>query len=178
MSAFNADMDVSIEPLAPEHYSRVAQWVSDPGTNRWLYSEWREGNVDERTIAIVVMNHKKNRLYLIRYQQAAVGVAAISQISPVDRHAVIWYLVGEAAVTGRGVASQAIALLLERAVTELDLNSLEASVLQGNLASEKVLSKNRFRRVGVLHQAAFIGGRPVDRAVFEWTRNLIDEENA
>lgn len=170
-------METSLEPLAPEHYSLVAQWISDPRTNRWLYSEWREGDVDERTIAIVVMNHKKNRLYLIRHQQAAVGVAAISQISPVDRHGVIWYLVGEAAATGRGVASRAIALLVERAVTELDLHSLEASVLEGNLASERVLLKNRFQRVGVLHQAAFIGGHPVDRSLFEWTRHTSDERS-
>jgi len=162
-------MEVSLEQLTSEHYSLVAQWISDPKTNRWLYSEWREGNVDERTIAIVAMNHKKNRLYLIRYQQTAVGVAAISQISPVDRHGVIWYLVGEAAAIGRGVASRAVALLVERAFTELDLHSLEASVLDDNLASERVLLKNQFVRVGVLHQSAFVSGQPVDRTVFELT---------
>lgn len=167
-------MEVSLEPLTPEHYSLVAQWVSDPRTNRWLYSEWREGNVDERTIAIVAMNHKKNRLYLIRDDQNAVGVAAISQISPADRHGAIWYLVGEAAATGRGVASRAVGLLVERAFTELHLHSLEASVLEGNLASEKVLLKNRFQRVGVLYQSAFIGGRPVDRTLFELTRHISD----
>lgn len=167
---------VSLEPLAPEHYSRVARWISDPETNRWLYSEWREGKVDERTMAIVAMNQKKNRLYLIRDQQDAVGVAAISQISPVDRHGAIWYLVGEAAATGRGVASRAVALLVEHAFIELDLHSLEASVLEGNPASERVLLKNGFQRVGVLHQSVFIGGQPADRTVFELTRRLAGGE--
>lgn len=163
----SASTRVSLAPLGIDDCGLAARWISDRAINQWLYSEWREGKVDDRAVAIVAMNKAKNRLYVIHFDNRPVGLAAISQISQADLHASVWYLIGEGGVEGRGVGTAAVRDLAQIAFTELGLASLEASVLAGNKASERVLLKNGFKLVGVLRKASKLGQELVDRAIFE-----------
>ena len=158
--------DVAIEPLAPEFYEQAASWIADPGVNRWLYSEWRERPVSEALVAAVAMN-AKNRLFLIRAAATPVGLAALSQIGAHDRHAAVWYLLGESSQGSRGVATTAVGLLAEHAFRDAGLHSIEASVHEPNVASRRVLEKNAFRLAGRLRQAFATDHGYVDRLLYE-----------
>jgi len=159
-------MQPVIEPLDPNYYRQAAAWIADPDINRWLYAEWRERPVDEKLIAVVVMNNK-NRLFLIRDDGDPVGIAAISQINDIDSHASIWYLVGDQSHSGKGVATAAIGLLVKHAFEMLGIHSLEASVAEPNMASRRVLEKNNFQSSGCLREAFQYDGTLVDRIIYD-----------
>jgi ribosomal-protein-alanine N-acetyltransferase len=68
---------------------------------------------------------------------------------------------------GRGLATAAVAAILEVAWRELDLHRVEAGTRSDNVASQRVLEKNGFTRVGLLRRHLLIGGEWVDHVLWE-----------
>lgn len=159
-------MPVVIDPLSPEYYEQAAKWIGDPEINRWLYSEWREHQVSGKLVAVAAMN-SRNRLFLIRYDGNPAGIAAVSQINNVDRHASVWYLLGDRTYGGKGIATTAVDQLVNYAFEMLMVHSLEASILETNVPSRRVLEKNGFQLTGRLREAFCIDDTFVDRLIFD-----------
>ena len=70
---------------------------------------------------------------------------------------------------GRGVATAALALVCERAFGELGLHRIEAGTLLDNHASQRVLEKNGFERIGVAPRYLQIAGVWSDHVLFQRT---------
>ena len=68
---------------------------------------------------------------------------------------------------GQGLATAAIADAVEYAFGELGLHRIEAGTAVDNVASQRVLEKNRFTRVGVLRAHLRIHGEWVDHYLWE-----------
>jgi ribosomal-protein-alanine N-acetyltransferase len=68
---------------------------------------------------------------------------------------------------GRGLATRALAALLEVAFGELGLHRVGASTRPENHASQRVLAKNGFTRIGVARRHLLIGGVWRDQVLFE-----------
>ena len=58
----------------------------------------------------------------------------------------------DGARNGRGLASDAVAEIVAYAFGELGLHRIEAATLTDNIASQRVLEKNRFERIGLARQ--------------------------
>ncbi|WIV99010.1 GNAT family N-acetyltransferase [Kinneretia aquatilis] len=69
---------------------------------------------------------------------------------------------------GRGIASRAVAQLLQRARAELGLWRIEAVARAGNLGSVRVLERNGFTPYGRTAQSMCIQGEWHDQILFEW----------
>lgn len=67
---------------------------------------------------------------------------------------------------GRGFASEALNLLKDYALNELELNKLTATCSVQNVGSVKLLEKLGFVREGCLQQNALIGNKYVDDYVY------------
>jgi ribosomal-protein-alanine N-acetyltransferase len=80
--------------------------------------------------------------------------------------AILSYWVGEAR-NGRGLATRAVAAVVEHAFGELGLHRLEAGTLIDNLASQRVLEKNGFERFGLARRYLWIDGDWRDHVLFE-----------
>jgi len=76
------------------------------------------------------------------------------------------YRMAEAAC-GRGYASEAVRLVLDKAFGELGLKRLEANARVGNEGSIRVLLRNGFREFGRSTQSFELGGVWHDRLHFE-----------
>lgn len=61
-------------------------------------------------------------------------------------------------VTGRGVATAAVAEVARRAFTELGLHRLQADTLVHNAASQRILFRNGFTRIGLAPRYLRIAG--------------------
>ncbi|MGO1948626.1 MAG: GNAT family N-acetyltransferase [Mycobacteriaceae bacterium] len=61
--------------------------------------------------------------------------------------------------SGRGVATAAVALGVDHAMTQVGLHRVEATVLESNVASRRVLAKIGFREEGVLKRNLHINGQ-------------------
>lgn len=68
---------------------------------------------------------------------------------------------------GRGLATRAVAEVVEFAFTEAGLHRLEAGTLPDNVASQRVLEKNGFERFGLAHGLLLIAGEWRDHVLFE-----------
>lgn len=63
---------------------------------------------------------------------------------------------------GRGLASEAVAALIEEGFRSAGLQRIRAYCVPGNLSSRGVLRNNRFEDDGVLPHGATLAGQPVD----------------
>jgi len=157
---------VTIEALAPEYFDQVARWLSDPRINAWLSSEWRNRAIDKALIAVVVRN-TRNQLFLVRSRQQPCGFVALSDIDAVDGIAMVWYGLGEQALGGQGITSEAVRQLTHYAFSKRGLQSLYAWTMANNGSSGRVLVNAGFRHAGRLRNAASSQGRPVDRIYYD-----------
>jgi [ribosomal protein S5]-alanine N-acetyltransferase len=79
---------------------------------------------------------------------------------------VIGYWV-DGARNGRGLATGAVADIVTYAFGELDLHRVEAATLLDNVASQRVLAKNGFERIGIAHRFLRIAGDWRDFLLFQ-----------
>jgi ribosomal-protein-alanine N-acetyltransferase len=68
---------------------------------------------------------------------------------------------------GRGLASRAVAGIAVHAAGAMALHRLQAPVLTKNLASQRVLEKNGFERIGVARSYLHVGGAWRDHVLFQ-----------
>jgi ribosomal-protein-alanine N-acetyltransferase len=71
--------------------------------------------------------------------------------------------------SGQGIATAALGLAASEAFGSIGLHRLEAGTLLHNVASQRVLEKNGFRRLGVARSYLEIAGRYQDHLLFERT---------
>ena len=157
---------VTIEPLAAADFDATARWLAQPDVNEWLTAEWRSKELSSGFVAIAVRN-RRNRLFLIRYRDDAAGLVALSDIDPVDRTAMVWYLLGKPELGGKGVTTEAVKQVVRLAFEDMNLASVYAWVMEGNVASRRVLEKAGFREAGRIRQASSFRGKQVDRIYFD-----------
>jgi RimJ/RimL family protein N-acetyltransferase len=160
---------VTIEPLESRSFGVVARWLSSGDLNEWLTSEWRGRAIEPALIAIAVRN-KRNRLFLVRYDGEPCGLVGLADMDPVDHVAMVWYALGEPALGGRGVITNAVRHLVQLAFSQLDLQALYAWIMEDNDRSRRVLEKTGFREAGRLRLATRHGDRQIDRVYFDLTR--------
>jgi [ribosomal protein S5]-alanine N-acetyltransferase len=80
----------------------------------------------------------------------------------------VGYWVAEAH-NGQGVATRALGLVCERAFTDIGLHRVEAGTLPDNYASQRVIEKNGFVRIGLAPRYLQIAGVWSDHILFQKT---------
>jgi len=165
VAGVTADHTTLVE-LTPEFFDAASLWLSQPGINRWLTSEWRDRPVTSVVVAMAVRN-KRNRLFIIKHGDEACGLAALADIDTGDKTAMAWYLLGQRGLGGRGITTRALQQLKHIAFEELGLCSLYAWVMEDNVPSRRVLEKAGFREAGRIRHATASAGRQVDRIYFD-----------
>ena len=70
-------------------------------------------------------------------------------------------------VNGRGLATDAVRELIPIAFGDLGLHRIEAGTLVDNVASQRVLEKNDFERIGLARGYLHIGGAWRDHVLFQ-----------
>jgi ribosomal-protein-alanine N-acetyltransferase len=105
--------------------------------------------------------------FVILADGAIAGTLGISNVVRGQfQSANLGYFVAEE-VNGRGVATRAVGLAVEQAFGRIGLHRLEAGTLVDNLASQRVLEKNGFVRIGVAPRYLRIAGDWRDHILFQ-----------
>ena len=165
---------VTIGELEPADFGLVAQWLSRPEINQWLSGEWRACGATPSLVAMAVRN-RRNRLYLVRYDTLPCGLVALGEIDSIDKMAMVWYLLGNDQLAGRGVTSHAVRILSDTAFKKLQLAVLYAWIMENNVHSRRVLERSGFQECGRIRNAANSLGQQVDRIYFDLTPDNIPE---
>jgi ribosomal-protein-alanine N-acetyltransferase len=112
---------------------------------------------------------RAEHLYGILDAGALAGTVALSNlVRGAFQSASVGYWVDRSR-NGRGLATGAVAAVAEIAFEELGLHRLEAGTLVDNVASQRVLEKNRFTRIGIAPRYLHIDGAWRDHLLFQRT---------
>ena len=98
------------------------------------------------------------------------AIAGMIAVNDVIRGALQMGNVGywvDAARNGRGLASGALADVVELAFGQLGLHRLEAGTLPDNVPSQRVLEKNAFERFGYAKDLLLVAGQWRDHVLYE-----------
>lgn len=105
--------------------------------------------------------------WTIRVDGALVGDIGFNEVHRRNvQSANVGYMV-DAASRGRGVASEALRLVIRESFDTLHLHRLDASARVTNVASQRVLEKAGFRRIGVFEKHFFEDGEWRDHYWYE-----------
>jgi RimJ/RimL family protein N-acetyltransferase len=105
--------------------------------------------------------------FAIEMNGIAIGGISVSPLSDIERFsAELGYWLGES-YWNKGVATETVRIFTDYIFQHTGIVRLFACVLTCNLPSVRVLEKNGFRRVGVLHKAAFKNNRFEDMYYYE-----------
>jgi ribosomal-protein-alanine N-acetyltransferase len=108
-------------------------------------------------------------LYGIVDEGVLAGTVALTNIvRGAFRSANLGYWVEESR-NGRGLATRAVAEIVEVAFAEFELHRVEAGTLVENVASQRVLEKNRFTQIGLAPRYLEIAGAWSDHILFQRT---------
>ena len=167
---------IRLEPLGAEHLALLASVVDDPDVQRftrvpvpatsdfparWLRT-YEAGREDGTRIGFAVVDAESGE---------QLGLALAPAIEPEEATAELGYLVAPNA-RGRGIATAALGLLTEWALTELGLQRLELRISVDNLASKRVAERCGYVLEGVLRSVYLKNGIREDVEV--WSRLASD----
>jgi RimJ/RimL family protein N-acetyltransferase len=94
-----------------------------------------------------------------------IGTATLAQIDLRNARAEIGFALGREH-WGRGLAREAVSVLLDHAFGEMGLHRIEADSDPGNQPSIRLLERLGFRREGYLPERWYVGGRWHDTVMF------------
>ncbi|MGY1634589.1 GNAT family N-acetyltransferase [Geodermatophilus sp. SYSU D01186] len=167
-------MDVTVRALTEDDVPALTRLLV---ANREFLAPWDPQRPDEYFTEDV--QRAEARRTLERYRQGAVlpGVVLVDgepagrvNVNNVVRGSFLsgdlGYWVSEH-VTGRGVATAAVAAMVGLAFGEAGLHRLQAGTLVHNSASQRVLRRNRFERIGFAPRYLRIAGRWQDHLLFQ-----------
>lgn len=96
--------------------------------------------------------------YLIKDKDSSIlGRINLVDIDEYDKIGHLGYRVGQAH-TGKGIASKALKILVET-VTDEDVKQIKAKTTTNNIASQRVLEKNGFERIGISSEEFEMNGQ-------------------
>jgi len=165
---------VWVRPLEPHDLELAAEWLSNERNYAWL--DFGAGVQHLSPLALSAMSQRDAHdliVYGIDGESTPIGLIGVSNIAPMFGSGTLWYVLGEKSFETRGITSQAVGKVLDRAFKTLGLESVNAWVVANNIGSIKVLEKNGFQQIGRQRKCHRIGATLVDRIHFD---KLADEQ--
>lgn len=134
---------------------RYLAWLCDPAVNRLLETRWTDQTLDGiREFVMAMTASADSYLFAIVSNEARTHVGNI-KLGPIHaRHsfADVSYFIGERSEWGKGIASEAIALVSSIGFERFGLHRVQAGLYASNIGSAKALEKAGFTREGSLRR--------------------------
>lgn len=144
---------------------RYADWLADDDVTRYLEVASSRQSIEELETFIQGMRSNPNIFLMAICDLSGRHIGNIKLGYPVswqDRRASIGIMIGDQDYWGKGVATEAIGLLVDFAFRELNLHKLMAGCLVNNVGAYKAFANNRFEVEGTIRHHYIIDGKPVD----------------
>ncbi len=143
-----------------DDFTRYFNWVNDQEITQYM----AVGNfpLSVESLRSYVASHNQGKSILLgiypKGQQKHIGNILLHMIDAQNRSGEIGILIGERDFWGKGVATEAIALLSRHAFDRLNLHKLYAGMVEGNEASQRAFEKVGFTVEGKLTQHFYLQG--------------------
>jgi len=155
---------VGLRVLGPADVPQWAAWFNTPAVTSHLNKGAFPNTQAAQAEFLDRLSRSRNDVQLGIVDQTAslIGIVGLHHIDWVHRHGDISIVVGETAAHGRGVATEAIGLMVRHAFLKLNLHKLTAGMWATNTGSRRAFERNGFQLEGTLRQSFWHGDRFVD----------------
>jgi RimJ/RimL family protein N-acetyltransferase len=150
---------------------RYVVWMNDPCIVRFLESRFTAHTADDiREFMADVKSDPDSLMWAICVAENGehIGNIKLGPVNWAHRFGEFGILIGERSTWGRGYAAEAISLVAEYALTDLQLHRLTATMYRDNLGSRKAFEKAGFGLEGTRISKFWTGDEYTDE--FELTR--------
>ncbi|TXT58574.1 MAG: Spermidine N(1)-acetyltransferase [Promethearchaeota archaeon] len=96
-----------------------------------------------------------------------IGMGGLNLINFVIRKANLWMEIGEFQYWSKGLASEAVELLLEYGFNELNLHKIYAGIFEPNIPSWKCAERVGFKLEGKLKKSVYVEGKYYDERKYK-----------
>jgi len=158
---------VRIRAMEREDLPQVANWLNDPEVNQHIATaammshaaelKWFEGALARKSEQVFMID-RRDPMHPDESQWVMVGGAGLHGISPQHGSASFGVYIGEPGLWGKGLGSEATALVLDFALGELRLHRVELEVFCDNARAIKSYKKLGFVVEGTKREAFFRHG--------------------
>jgi RimJ/RimL family protein N-acetyltransferase len=134
---------------------RYLAWLEDPAVNRMLETRWTKQTLEGINQFVSSMLASSDSYLFAIISNAARSHVGNIKLGPIHaRHsfADVSYFIGERAEWGKGIASEAIALVSGIGFERFDLHRVQAGLYASNTGSARALEKAGFTREGSLRR--------------------------
>jgi|TARA_B100000929_G_scaffold278721_1_gene255172 RimJ/RimL family protein N-acetyltransferase len=135
--------------------NKYVQWMNDQKVMKYSDQRLRKHTINN--IIKYVDDRRKSKkeflygIYLKNYKNVEhIGNIKLCRINFKDGHGDISYFIGNKDCWGKNYCTKAISEIIKIAKNKFKLKKLEAGCNELNVASEKVLKKNNFKKEGIL----------------------------
>jgi len=152
----------------------ITEWMNDPSYWGPFYNVWTSTSQREWEEELGKFGDDSRCSFVIKAREDGRPLGTIGYFTPSTqpgffRGLEIWYQV-HPAERGRGVATQAAALLVDHLFSARPNQRIQATVVDGNDGSRGVLERIGMRHEGVLRELVFLRGSYVDMHLYSIVR--------
>ena len=155
---------------SPALIDTVAGWLGQKENYQWL--DFGQGVQRLTPVALKLMTQRDIhflRVFTGDDDATLAGVVGLTNVDRAFRTASVWTVLGNKRQGGCG--RRATARLLDLAFRELGLCAINAWTVETNAAAQRGLERLGFRYVGRLRKCHYIGGRALDRLLYDLLAN-------
>lgn len=153
---------VAIGPLRRDLVPLYHAWISNPETTQYLSEAghvltleeeygWYESQLRDQSV-------RHFTIYALPDYQP-IGTINLHQVNPRHHKANLGIMIGEPAMRGRGLGTEAVELVLDYGFHAMGLHSIWLTTYEFNIAGQKAYSRAGFTEVGRRRQCRYLGGR-------------------
>lgn len=145
---------VSLVPLSKEDMMVIAPFFSDTeALFHYLPDKLMPRNDEQLRVLMEDWNDgERNLVFACRYEGRTIGIVSLSDIDFVSGNGELGVMISDVSVRGKGLATEAVMLMLDYAFGELRLHRVTVRVAPENEPSLKLFHKVGFIREGRMRE--------------------------
>ena len=149
---------------------RYVEWMNDFQITK--LTEQRFFKHTKKTIIEFVNEKKYSKnehlfgIFYVNEQKTHIGNIKLGPINYHHKFAEISYLIGDLRFQNKGLATKAIEQVLVLAKKKYKLKKIIASLYSNNIASKRVLEKNKFKLEGIIKKKFVFKKKRLDQLIF------------
>ncbi len=141
---------MKIKLLSPSDVTEsYVNWFTNKEVVKYSDNQYRSFSLEGQRLYVEnCFNDNAIRLYGVFIDEMHIGNILLDGVGSIHKRAELTYVIGEQKYWGQGIASNAIANIIEISKKEYKLNKLYAGIAKNNIGSRKVLENNGFELEG------------------------------
>jgi len=173
--------DIRLAQYEPSDAALLVEWLNDPQYWGPFYNVWTSTRSDWEAQLAKAADDQKSLSFVMRAREDDRPLGTIGYFTPftlnnLHRAIEIWFQV-HPRERQRGTGRQAAAILVNHLFSALPIERVQATVVDGNLGSCRVLETIGMQREGMLRDLFFLRGRYVDLLMYSIVRRDWKSEN-